>query len=218
MSDVKNRMYNYEAAPPEGVWESIAAELDRNEAKVIPINKKKDYTFYYIAAASVALILFCLVFFMNKSSTTDEKLLTTDGLPSDTSLNNNFIMTVPVDEKNTVKNIDTAVLLAQNKFQKGGPNQKESNDTKNDTADDSNLIANNTPRYIIIEGPQGQAIKVSSKMAMLIDSSETKVATKPIWNKKIDEWREIMKSNTLAPTPGNFLDIVELTKSLKDNK
>ncbi|MEJ7673249.1 MAG: hypothetical protein WKF59_11165 [Chitinophagaceae bacterium] len=27
---------------------------------------------------------------------------------------------------------------------------------------------------------------------------------------------EIMKVNTLAPTPGNFLDIVELTKTLKD--
>ena len=39
-----------------------------------------------------------------------------------------------------------------------------------------------------------------------------------MWNKKINEWKEIMKTNTLAPTPGNFLDIVELTKSLRDNK
>ena len=53
-------------------------------------------------------------------------------------------------------------------------------------------------------------------MATLIDSTETKIATKPLWNKKINEGREIMKVNTLAPTPGNFLDIIELTKTLKD--
>ncbi len=51
-----------------------------------------------------------------------------------------------------------------------------------------------------------------------MDSSDQKKSTKPTWNKKINEWREIMKGNTLAPTPGNFLDIIELTKSLKDQK
>ena len=66
------------------------------------------------------------------------------------------------------------------------------------------MVSNTTSRYITIEGPQGQPVKVSSKMATLIDSSETKVSSKPVWNKKINEWREIMKSNTLAPTPGNF--------------
>ena len=30
--------------------------------------------------------------------------------------------------------------------------------------------------------------------------------------------KEMMKGNTLAPTPGNFLDIMELTRSLKDKK
>lgn len=217
MDDVKNKMYHYESTPPEGVWEAIATELDRNEAKVIPLNKKKSYTYYYIAAASVAIILFSLIFFMNKSSSTDEKIFTSNDTPNDTVVDN-LIMTVPVDEKTTASINDTAVLLSQNKSPKGGPNQKETNDTKEKYPADSHLIANNAPRYITIEGPQGQPVKISSKMATLIDSTETRIATKPIWNKKIDEWREIMKSNTLAPTPGNFLDIIELTKSLKDNK
>lgn len=217
MDDVKNKMYNYESTPPEGVWEAIAMELDRNEAKVIPLNKKKNYTYYYIAAASVAVIIFSLIFFMNKSSSPDENLFTSNDNPGDTVIDN-LIMTVPVDEKTTARINDTAVLLTQNKSPKGGPNQKETNDIKGNDPTDSHLIANNTPRYIIIEGPQGQPVKISSKMATLIDSSETRIATKPIWNKKINEWREIMKSNTLAPTPGNFLDIIELTKSLKDNK
>lgn len=226
MDDVKNRMYNYETTPPEGVWKAIAAELNRNEAKVIPMTKKRNKTFYYIAAASVAIILFCLIFFTNRSSkSANEQLVTSssnDKTQSDTGVNNNnVIMTVPIEEKTTLKNnTDTDELLAQNKLQKARPNQNQSKEViKNTDSTDNNLTASNTTsRYITIEGPQGQPVKVSSKMATLIDSSETKISTKPIWNKKINEWREIMKGNTLAPTPGNFLDIVELTKTLKDNK
>ena len=228
MDDVKNRMYNYETPPPDGVWEAIAAELDRNEAKVIPISsKKKNYTFYYIAAASVAIILFSLIFFTNRSSKTNEQFVTTSNEgPKDSATNNedtndNVMMTVPKEEKHSTKNhTDTDHSLAQNKSQKSGQNEKQTKEEiKKSHSEDENLIASNTPsKYMTIEGPQGQPVKVSSKMASLIDSSETKIASKPIWNKKINEWREIMKGNTLAPTPGNFLDIVELTKTLKDHK
>lgn len=214
MDDLKNRMYNYETTPPEGVWEAIAAELDGMEAKVIPLKRKKSKTFYYVAAASVTILLFCVIFFANRSSAPDGPIATSsiDTTRPDTGVNNNLIMTVPLEEK-TIANHNTE-LQKQNKTQKGGPHL----DTKDVKDNDSNLLASNTARYITIEGPQGQPVKISSKMASLIDSSETKVSTKPVWNKKIDEWKEIMKTNTLAPTPGNFLDIIELTKSLKDNK
>ncbi len=217
MDDVKNKMYNYETTPPGGVWEAIAAELGSNEAKVIPIAKKKNKTFYYIAAASVAIILFCLLFFTNRSSKSADEQFTTssDKTQSDTVIKTTTIITVPVDEKTTAKNNDE--LPPKHKVEKDNINQKQNKEIKKET-DDNNMIASNTARYITIEGPQGQPIKISSKMATLIDSSETKIASKPIWNKKINEWREIMKANTLAPTPGNFLDIIELTKSLKDNK
>jgi len=225
MDNVKNRMYNYETIPPEGVWKAIAAELDRNEVKVIPMVKTRNNTFYYIAAASVIIILFCLIFFTNRSSkSANEQLVTSssnDKTQSDTEVNNNVIMTVPIEEKTILKNnTDTDELLAQNKLQKSGPNQKQNKEVikKTDSTDNNLILSNTTSRYITIEGPQGQPVKVSSKMATLIDSSETKVSSKPVWNKKINEWREIMKSNTLTPTPGNFLDIVELTKTLKDNK
>jgi hypothetical protein len=225
MDNVKNRMYNYETTPPEGVWKAIAAELDRNEVKVIPMVKTRNNTFYYIAAASVIIILFCLIFFTNRSSkSANEQLVTSssnDKTQSDTEVNNNVIMTVPIEEKTILKNnTDTDELLAQNKLQKSGPNQKQNKEVikKTDSTDNNLILSNTTSRYITIEGPQGQPVKVSSKMATLIDSSETKVSSKPVWNKKINEWREIMKSNTLTPTPGNFLDIVELTKTLNDNK
>jgi hypothetical protein len=228
MSDIKNRMYNFETPPPDGIWDAIAADLDRNEAKVIPISsKKKNYTFYYIAAASVGIILFCLILFTNRSHNSNPQLATgpyevkKDNASNNDSTNNTVMMTVPIEEKpNTKNNTNPDNSLAPNKAQKELPNKKQTKEeAKKSFSTDNELIASNSPaKYMTIEGPQGQPVKVSSKMALLIDSSETKIASKPIWNKKINEWREIMKGNTLAPTPGNFLDIMELTKTLKDHK
>ena len=223
MDNVKNRMYNYEVTPPKGLWEAISAELDSNGAKVISISKKKKNTIYYIAAASVAVIVFCFIFFTTQTfKNANEPLVTSsDNVQRDTGTNNNLLMTVPVEEKTMLKNNggNNERVLAQNKREKIGPDEEQNKSAgrKNDTID-TNFIASNSSGYITIEGPQGQPVKISSKMATLIDSSETKVSAKPVWHKKINEWREIMKANTLAPTPGNFLDIVELTKSLRDNK
>lgn len=214
MDDLKNRMYNYEATPPAGVWESIAAELDGDGAKVITMVKKQKYTFYYIAAASIAVIIFLFIFF-NNSSNQNDQIITAHNSQNDSASNEHLLMTVPKEKATAHAKTDTInKIIVINKPQKGGPNESKDNVK---TKPDSNITANNT-RYITIEGPGGQPVKISSKMATLIDSSETKVSTKPVWHKKIDEWRNLMKVNTLAPTTNNFLDIVELTKSLKDNK
>lgn len=216
MGDIKNMMYNYETTPPVGVWESIAAELDSDLAKVIPITRRSNKTLYYLAAAAVAIILFCLVFFTNQFSKSDEKLITSSENKSDTL--NNVLITVPTNEKIIVKNNNES--QSQDRSEKNQTAKKQIREViKSTNLNNDNQIADNTAsRYITIEGLQGQPVKVSSKMATLIDSSETKTASKPIWNKKINEWREIMKVNTLAPTTRNFLDIIELTKTLKDKQ
>ncbi|MEJ7673250.1 MAG: hypothetical protein WKF59_11170 [Chitinophagaceae bacterium] len=67
MEDIKNKMYNFETTPPEGVWNSIVSKLDDNEAKVIPLaTRRSNKALYYLAAASVAALLFCLIFFTNQ--------------------------------------------------------------------------------------------------------------------------------------------------------
>ena len=218
MEDVENKMYNYETPPPDGVWESIAAELDTNEARVIPMGKKKNKIFYFAAAAaSVAIIIFCVIFFTNRSATSNEHLTSSTQIKNDSVAKNNVIITVPTDERVTVKKNTEVKHKIQKEVQ--DQNQQDQNTaTKNTDNVDKDALASNTSTYITVEGPQGQPVKINSKMATLIDSTESKPSSKPIWNKKINEWREIMKANTLAPTPGNFLDIIELTKSVKDHK
>jgi hypothetical protein len=222
MEEIKNKMYNFETTPPEGVWNKIVLNLDNKEAKVIHLATRRSKSFIYMAAASVVALLFCLIFFINRFSTAENHeyvtLTSNENTPQDSTNITNVIMTVPIEEKPINNNIENSKSLTQSKLQKDFSNQKQKKgELQKIDKTDNNLIAANSPsRYITIQGPQGQSIKVSSKMATLIDSSETKVSSKPIWDKKIDEWREIMKVNTLAQTPGNFLDIVELTKALKD--
>ena len=211
MNEVKNKLFDFETIPPEGVWNAIVAELDNSKAKVIALPKKRNHLLYY-AAASVFFIVLSLLLFTNRSSNSvNEKLITSS--PDTSTHTNNVIITVPTDDRSIVKN-NNEKLPDKNVIQQ----QKRNGVIKIKPKNENILLASNSSRYITIDGPQGQPVKISSKMASLIDSSETKISSKPIWNKKVNEWREIMKSNTLAPTTGNFLDIVELARSLKDNK
>ncbi len=237
-------MYDYETAPPAGVWEAIAFHLDGNEAKVIPLQPKKRKRFYYVAAASAAIILFGTVFFAKHHLSAEQNAFFSWGFSDDkpkksangintfydttaAGKDGNVMITVPADVDSAFtdkKDIDDD-FLAKNIPVKGGPNEniKKEEPKKTDTFDNKSeakkiIAGTHNARYITIEGLQGQPVKVSSKMASLMDSADENVPPKPTWNKKINEWREIMKGNTVAPTPGNFLDILELTKTLKDHK
>jgi hypothetical protein len=70
-------------------------------------------------------------------------------------------------------------------------------------------------KYITITSPQGQCVKISSKAAMLIVSSDDQNPPKPVWSAKVNKWKDIMESNVFAPATANFLDVVELTQALK---
>ena len=70
-------------------------------------------------------------------------------------------------------------------------------------------------KYITITGSQGECVKISSKAAKLIVSSDNQNPPKPVWSAKVNKWKDIMESNVFAPATANFLDIVGLTQTLK---
>jgi len=71
-------------------------------------------------------------------------------------------------------------------------------------------------KYITITSPQGECVKISSKAARLILSSDDQNPPKPVvWSAKVNKWKDIMESNVFAPATANFLDVVELTHTLK---
>jgi hypothetical protein len=91
-TDFNTRMYNYEVAPPKGVWKAIAAELDRSEVKVISIEYGQRRSFsYMLAAASVTLIIFASMVLRMQSGTFKTA---TDGLATayDSTTKRTYVM------------------------------------------------------------------------------------------------------------------------------
>ncbi|HTC00585.1 MAG TPA: hypothetical protein VK705_07870 [Ferruginibacter sp.] len=87
-------------------------------------------------------------------------------------------------------------------------------------------INNNSAKYITVAGPNGDPVKVSSKMSALtayiaddksVIVSDATNSDKSFWQSKFKEWREKMSQNSVTPSLTNFMDIVELSKIVKEN-
>ena len=209
MQNLKDKMYNYEVTPPKQSWDIIAGTLNIEKTeKQFPV-KKTNTTFYYglSAAAAVAIIIFSLIFWIDDSNkkSNETGLVPSANLDNDTK-NNNPDNELYTDDKITVPNSNPGdEILADNKR-----SVKDQNKFKDPA------LASNTKKYITITGPQGKPVKISSKAATLIVSSDDRNPPKPVCSAKVNKWKNIMKTNTLSPTTANFLDIVGLTQALKE--
>ena len=242
MSEIlKNKMYNYEVIPPQGVWESIdrllAEENATSEKPAAVIFPKRSGNLKFIAMAAAAVVI--LIVFIIIFRTTSKITTTTAGIYADS--NANYANSLPAGNKTLLKykradailkvpfesdsssSAEDASLLANNDAPPiVGPTEKTVNDNwvdKNKASDSKKQDPglNKVKTYITITGPEGQPVKISSKIASLLVKSDQKDTVNVKWNKKLLEWKNTMQSNTLAATPGNFLDIVELTNTLTEN-
>jgi hypothetical protein len=233
MQQLRDKLNNNSVPPPEGVWEDISTKLDAEHPGMT--SPKKVNRIYYLFAAAATLIVvvagyMLFTIFSNPGekqvvSSTDSLQVKNNDLaknePAQTKRVDESLMRVPDKElSNTVKSKER--LIVSNKSsnpQKTVITEKKDNAIIKNNSDTSTVSSvEQKTDYITIAGPEGQPVKVSAKAAALIESSDEKIPPHTVWNKKIDKWRDIMKTNTLAPTPGNFLDIVELNNALVDKK
>lgn len=204
MQDFKNKLFNYEHEPPAEIWERISSELDTGYPKASPIlgfRRRFKLVFYGITVAASLIIIFLLSVFFNGSK------------------ENN-------GDSNSLASAETGT--GNSMSQKTKDSIKLNNKTLEDiikSSKDNKLIAQNyqgtssqLKKYITISGPSGQPVKISPKVATLIVSANNEYPPKPVWNKKIERWKQIMLNTTLSPTSTNFLDIAHLTSNLDNNE
>jgi neutral trehalase len=136
----------------------------------------------------------------------------------------------------TIIDIDTnynkTLLLANTtEIELSNPTDKLFTKLTNTNGEQTNDIAMlNTPNsYINITGPNGDQIKVSAKFSKMINLLKERDTTKTeyldkiikegaVWKIKFKTWREKMNNSNITPTPANFMNIIELSKILKENK
>ena len=231
---LKEKLFDYEAYPPVHIWNEIEAELDHENSgpsSIVSVRKNAGKKFFYYMAAAT-LLAFTLILVFHKSS-----FNRATEFASIDSINNHNIKTamaskssipsnnhpdvkigVPVFEEATLSNSDNGMTV-KNTPAPGGPSEKPlpEKQGRNDSGSSkkSSDLSNHT--YITMAGPTGKPVKVSSKIAALINSSDDNSPEKIAWNKKLLGWKNAMNNATLAPTTSNFMDIVELTNTLTDN-
>ncbi|MDQ6902527.1 MAG: hypothetical protein M3139_05875 [Bacteroidota bacterium] len=204
MQDFKDKLFNYEDEPPAEIWERINSELDTSNPKAFPIRafrRRSKVVFYGITAAASLIIIFLLSVVFNGSK------------------KNN-------GDKNSLASAENG--KGNVTFQKIKDSLKLNNKTLEDiikSSKDNKLLAQNyqqpasqLKKYITISGPSGQPVKISPKVATLIVSADNEYPPKPVWNKKIEKWKQIMLNTTLSPTSTNLLDIAQLTSNLDNNE
>ncbi|MEP6615442.1 MAG: DUF4179 domain-containing protein [Ginsengibacter sp.] len=225
MTPLSDKLNNYSVPPPADVWDGIARKLDDGQLNKSPGYRKKRY-YMIAAAAGIVILVGCFVLFTVFSNHTNEQIASSvdhvTGQKKDTAGQNEIAqkindnqMRVPDIDDNKVPKAKESGHPMRNTSQVKIPAEKKDTKTKNEK-NSSLTEEKQKSSYITIAGPEGQPVKISAKAAALIESSDEKSPPHTVWNKKINKWRDIMKANTLAPTPGNFLDIVELNNALTD--
>ena len=201
MQKFKEKLYNYEAEPPFEIWQNIAKELDGGDNKLASrrgFRKGSKLVFYGFTAAASLIIIFAVSVFFDASKTDP-------GTASNLLNQSQNILPKQIQDS----------LNLNNKILKEIIN----------SAKDKNLLALNYElssrygkKYLTVAGPECQPVKISPKVATLIESTDNEYPPKPVWNKKIEKWQQIMLGSTLSPTSTNLLDVIQLSATLDNNE
>lgn len=188
MQDFKNKLYNYAPLPPEGIWDQIVDELDKNKAIKIYNHRRPRYLFYGITAAASVIIIFGGALFFKKDIPGAERNVTIN-------------LAKPVNA--TEQKIKDSIIL----------NQQILKSIINSPEEKKEIVSNPSSvskKYLTIAGPEGNPVKISPKVATLIISADNEYPPKPIWSRKIDKWQKIMLSSTISPTSADLVDLLQI--------
>jgi len=182
MQNFKNKLYDFEAAPPEKIWSDIRKELSDNKSIEITVRKKSKKLYYLAIAAASLTIIFLGSLFFKKNSTTPSGVATSvspEKMRDSMALNHKILESIIHSPKEKHE-----IVL---------------NDLQS---------ADIPKKYITVAGPEGQPVKISPKAATLIIAANNDFPPKPTWSKKVDKWQKIMLSSTISPTFAGIADLV----------
>jgi hypothetical protein len=197
MQNYKERLYNYEETPPAEIWDNISTELDAKDAKplIAGLRRRSKFIFYGLTAAASLIIIFVSSQLINRTGETIQKKnsLQTDNLAK------------KVKDSLNLNNKTLEAIIKSSKDKNQLVKNYENSESK-------------VKKYLTIEGPEGQPVKISPKVATLIESTDNEYPPKPVWNKKIEKWKQIMLRTTYSLTSTSLLEIAQLSASLDNNE
>ncbi len=188
MEKYNTRLYHFEAEPPAFIWGNISETLGEKN-NIHPIHRKGRVAVWIAAAAAIVVILIAGIFYKTSEVKTHNDVSAVikpiPGSNQDSMAVNNSLLEKIINTPESQK------LIAYNHLSLDGHAKK----------------------YITIAGPEGQPVKISSKVATLIISADGEYPPKPVWDKKIEKWKQIMLNSTLSATSTSLVDILQSSNS-----
>ena len=188
MEKFNTRLHDFEEEPPVFLWENISASLGEKN-NIRNMNKRRS-GMVWIAAAAAFLVFLMLGIFFKSNKEKSQNTVSAVVKPVPSSHQDSIIVNKSLLEK-IINTPESQKLVAYNSISKEGHSKK----------------------YITIAGPEGQPVKISSKVATLILSADNEYPPKPVWDKKIEKWKQIMLNSTLSPTSTSLVDMLQSSNS-----
>jgi|SRR5436190_12329949 len=221
-----SKLYNAEITPPLTAWDNIKVSLDEQN-KTVSINRNRSPILRYAIAAGIIglLALGSIQLFKGKSSDT-----ITANQPDTTKTLNKLVKQENINQTQEIisqeQKDDNALQASKQTIAKLDVPKKtrkiSSYQTEESLFNEFNFASarsshenNSANRYIAVMTPDCNVVRISKKLDHLVccvagDDHGS------VCQDQLQEWRQKIASSTIAPSPGNFLDIVSLVSSLQD--
>lgn len=230
------KLYNLETNPPASAWEKINASLNPGETVVKPASGRLSPLWRYAAAAiligAIAFTIVRLTVNTNNEQTNTAQLNTAKDTASPDK------PSIPVNKETTVatSNMDEDdKALEESKKMVAKLDQPLKRKKLNAYAASSQLnfinnfdkelsqsiyayedhVPNISERYVMLMTPDGNIIRMSKKWSELV-CCVSGAEQDPDCKDQIKKWQQKIAASSLAPSPGNFMDILGLVNSLND--
>ena len=239
-----NKLYELEIAPPPDAWNKISQALEEQAQPVMTKQKPKLRTLLRYAAAAIliGLIAFGIFSMLDNRNTQNGEEIARIPLRPDTSMETSPPKdhndgNMDLAKKNQEEEDNTALELSKKMVARLDPPVKAAtpiNDVSiqrppfsNSRYDESELnqtiyayedhVPDISDRYVMLLTPDGNIIRMAKKWSDLLCCVSGEQQDEECKD-QLRKWQEKMATSVLAPTPGNFMDILGLINSRDETR
>ncbi len=192
-------LYKFEQSPPPEVWDKVEANLEEKDEKEVSITKRIHFS-RYAAAAAILILLASVITFITRDK---------DG---------NDIAKLPATEKETIIHNPSPFSDDTNNRQDNAAGITNNPTDNSYRSSDIKKERTASGRYLTIADDDGKKIRLSKKVASVFNCADDVASVKSIRCKENIESLQQKMSASLVSHSGDFSGLMDMIKSLEENK
>jgi len=230
------RLYNIEITPPAGIWEKIDSSLPHAAGTLAPVRKMNPFLRYAAAAVFIGVVAYGIinmaignngddgntaVITIAEDSNTAAKIITNSPKQAQVATANAKEDDALEKSKTLIARLDKSLKKVPRTITSSALSNRSEEEVMDQGLSQSiyayaDHIPDISERYVMLMTPDGNIIRMSKKWSDLlccVSGEDQDAGCKD----QLKKWQEKMAASSLAPSPGNFMDILGLVNSLDEN-